>query len=99
MIDSIEKFFQIETNAPAVTFDHVLLRLGHRLMSRPSWSEPVAVIGKLRVPLSLQDLHNRLLDEPVQHSWNAEFAHPSPVRLFNFHPPHGFRFVSPLQQL
>ena len=68
-------------------------------MSRPSRSEPVAVIGKCRVPLSLQHLHNRLLDVPVQHSWNAEFSHPSPIRLWNFYPPHGFPFVGPVQQL
>src|SRR6516165_11643451 len=78
---------------------NILLCLGHRLMSRQSWSEPVAAVGKCRVPLSLQHLHNRLLDVPVQHSWNAEFSHPSPIRLWNFYPPHGFRFVGPVQQL
>src|ERR1700732_3153922 len=99
VIDSIEKFLQIQINHPAIACGNVLLRLGHRLMSRPSWSEPVAVIGKRRIPLSLENLHNRLLDEPVQHSWNAEFAHPSSVRLFDFHPPHGFRLVGPVPQL
>ena len=43
--NSIEKFLQIEINAPAVAFDDILLRLPHRLMSRPHRPEPVAVIG------------------------------------------------------
>jgi hypothetical protein len=49
----------------------MLLRLGHRLMSRPSWSESVAVIGKRRIPPSLQNLQHRLLDKTVQHTRNA----------------------------
>ena len=55
--NSIEKFLQIEINAPAVTLGDVLLCLCHCLMSRPSWPEPVAVIGKRPVPLPLQNLH------------------------------------------
>jgi len=35
----------------------------------------------------------------IQHTRNAEFAHPSPVRLADFHPPHRLRLVGPLQQL
>src|ERR1700722_11805537 len=40
VIDSIEEFLQIEINAPAVAIGDILLRLGHRLMSRPSRTEP-----------------------------------------------------------
>jgi len=40
VIDSIEEFLQIEINAPAVTFGDILLRLCHRLMSRPSLRNP-----------------------------------------------------------
>src|SRR5579863_2791717 len=35
----IEEFLQIKINAPAIAFWHVLLRLGYRLMLRPSRSE------------------------------------------------------------
>src|SRR5207302_5662749 len=48
--NSIEEFLQIKINAPAVTFGDVLLRLCHRLLSRPSRPKPVAVIGKRPVP-------------------------------------------------
>src|SRR5258708_25741717 len=53
MIDSIEEFLQIEINAPAVTFGDIPLCLRHCLMSRPPWSEPVAMFGKCPVPLPL----------------------------------------------
>ena len=51
-----------------------------------------------RFPLPLQNLHDRLLDEAIQHGWDAKLSHPS-IRLRDFHPPHRFRFVSPVQQL
>src|SRR5688572_1686407 len=68
-------------------------------MSRPSWPEPIAVIGERPVPLPLQNLHHRLLDESIQHGRNAKLSHSSSVRLGDFHPPHRLRFVSPVQQL
>jgi site-specific DNA recombinase len=66
VINSIEKFLQIKINHPAVTFGDILLRLCHRLMSRPSRPKTIAVIGKRPVPPPLQNLHHRLLDESVQ---------------------------------
>jgi hypothetical protein len=71
VIDSIEKFLQIKINAPAVTCGEVLLRLGHRLMSRPPRPEPIAVIRKRPVPPPLQNLRHRLLDKSIQHRRNA----------------------------
>jgi hypothetical protein len=67
-------------------------------MSRPSRPEPVAVIGKRPVPSPLQNLHHRLLDESIQHRRDAKLSHPS-VRLGDFHPPHRFRFIGPVQKL
>ena len=32
VVDPVEKFLQVEINAPAVTFGDVLLRLGYRLL-------------------------------------------------------------------
>jgi hypothetical protein len=42
-------------------------------MSRPSWPEPVAVIGKRPVPSPLENLHHRLLDESIQHRRDGGF--------------------------
>jgi len=67
-------------------------------MSRPSRPEPVAVIGKRPVPPPLQNLHDRLLDESIQHSRDAKLSHPS-VRFRDFHPPHRLRLIGSTQQL
>src|SRR4029453_3438531 len=67
-------------------------------MSRSTWPKTVTVIGKRRVPPSLQNLHYRLLDESIQHGRNAELAHSS-VRLRYFHPADRLRLVGPAQQL
>src|ERR1017187_9882901 len=99
VIDSIEKFLQIKIHAPGVTFGDILLRLCHRLMSRPSRPEPIAVIGKRPVPPPLQNLHHGLLDHSVQHRWDAKLSHPSSVRLADFHPHHRLRLVGSVQQL
>src|SRR6266478_772869 len=98
VIDSIEKFLQIEINHPAVARGNVLLCLGHCLMRGSSRSKTVAVVGEGRVPLPLQNLHHRLLDQTIQHCWDTKLSHPS-VRFGDFHPPHRFRLVGPTQQL
>jgi len=96
VIDSIEEFLQVEINAPAAAFGDILLRLCHCLMSRPPRSKTVAVIGKLRVPPLLQNLHDRLLEESIQHRWNAQLAH-SAVRFRYFYPLHRLWSVCPAQ--
>src|SRR5215207_8751905 len=60
MIDSIEELFQIEINHPAVACSDILLRLSHGVMCRSARSEPIAVLGKRRVPPLLQHLHHSL---------------------------------------
>src|SRR5262249_59847356 len=90
----IKKLLKIKINAPAVAFGDVLLRLCHRLMSRPPRPEPIAVIGKRPVPPPLQNLHHRLLDESIQHRWDAELSHAS-LRLGHFYPPHRLRLAGP----
>src|SRR5215469_777059 len=99
VINSIEKFFQIKINHPSIACRDILLRLSHGLMCRPTRSEPIAVLGKRRVPLPLQNLHHRLLDKTVQHGWDAKFPHPSAIRLGDFHPSYRFRFIGSVQQL
>jgi hypothetical protein len=65
VIDSIEEFFQIEIDHPSVALRDVLLGLSHGIMRRPPRSEPIAVLGERRVPLPLQNLHHRLLDQKI----------------------------------
>ena len=99
VIDSIEKFLQIEINHPAVARGNVLLCLGHRLMRRSSRSKTVAVVGERRVPLPLQNLHHRLLKKSIERSWDTKLSPPSSVRLLDFHTPYRLRFIGPVQQL
>jgi hypothetical protein len=56
------------------------------------------MIGKRPIPLALQYLHHRLLDESIQHRRDAKLSHPS-VRLRDFHPFHRLRLIGPVQQL
>jgi site-specific DNA recombinase len=73
VIDSIEKLLQVEVNHPAIACSNIPLCLCYSLMSRSPRSKTVAVIGKLRVPPLLQNLHDRLLDESIQHRRDGGF--------------------------
>src|ERR1700730_2447534 len=79
------KFLEITIHHPAVAFGLILLRLFHRLVCRSLGPKPIAVFGERSVPAPLQRLHHRLLNEPIQHRWNAQLAHPA-VRLRDLHP-------------
>jgi hypothetical protein len=98
LIDPIDKFLEVKINAPAEAFGDKLLRLGHRLMGRPSRPEPRSCVRKTSGPTASADLRHRLLDESIQHRWEAQLSHPS-VRFGDFHPPYRLRFVGPIQQL
>src|SRR3974390_898746 len=67
-------------------------------MCGSSRSKTIAGLGERRVPLPLQNLHHRLLDEAIQHRRDAKLSHPA-VRFGDFHPPHRLRFIGPIQQL
>src|SRR5437879_11253077 len=97
--NTIQKFFKVEINYPAVAFSDMLLRLCHRLMRRSPRSKTVAVIGERWVPPPLQNLHHRLLEKSIQRSGDTKLAHPSSVRLLDFHAPYRLRFIGPVQQL
>src|SRR5258706_6491429 len=81
-----------------MTRSYVLLTLGCRVLRRAFRPEPVTVFGKCRVPAALQTLHHRLLDQSIQHRWDAKLSHPA-VRLRDFHPSHRLWFVGPAYQL
>jgi hypothetical protein len=84
MVDPIEELFQIEINDPSVALRDILLRLGHGVMCGATRSEPIAVLGKRRIPLPLQNLHYRLLDKAIQYGWHGCFElHIGPVSLWD----------------
>jgi len=84
VIDSIEEFLQVTIDAPAVTSGDILLRLGYRLMSGWPRSKTVAAFREGPIPVLLQNLHHRLLDESIQHRLNTTLSYPT-VRHGNFY--------------
>ena len=98
MVDSIKEFFQIDVNHPVVAFGDIGLCLSHGLMGRATRSEPVAVLRERRVPAPLQDLQNRLLDQAIDNTGDAELSDPA-VRFGDFDSPHRLRLVGPVEQL
>src|SRR5262249_16833063 len=61
-------------------------------------SEAEARLGERPVPVRLQHLHHSLLDEAVEHRWDAERPHAA-RRLRYLDPPHQLRLVGTLKQL
>ena len=75
MIDPIEELLQIKVHHNVMAGRDVRLRLRHRLMRRTPRPKAEARLGERPVPVCLQHLHHRLLDEAVEHRWNAERPH------------------------
>src|SRR5262245_57018921 len=53
VIDSVEKFFEIEVDYDVEAFGDIPLRLGHRLMGGTSRTEAVAMLGERPIPALL----------------------------------------------
>src|SRR4051812_10382847 len=98
MVYSIKEFLQIDVDHPVVALDDEGLGLGDGLMRRAVRAESEARLGERRVPLRVQDLEDRLLDQAIQHGGDAQEADPT-VGLRYLHPTHRLRSVGPLQQL
>lgn len=74
MIYPIEELLQIEIDHPVIPRTDRVLSLFHCLMGRASGAEPVAAVTERRIPLCLQHLHHRLLDEAIHHRRDAQQA-------------------------
>src|SRR6267378_515562 len=98
VVDPVEKFLEIQIYHPAVAFGLILLRLLYRLMCRSLGPKPIAVFRERSVPAPLQRLPHRLLDEPIQHRWNAQLTH-SAVRLRDLHPFHRLGSIGSAEEL
>src|SRR5262245_49547979 len=57
VIDSVEKFLEVEVDHDVVAFGDIPLRLGHGLMGGTSRAEAVAMLGERRIPTLLKNLH------------------------------------------
>ena len=74
VVDPIEELLQIEIDHDGVARPDVFLSAPYRLMGRASGPEPVARIRETSVPIPLQHLHHRLLDEAVEYRGHTEQA-------------------------
>ena len=85
MIDFIKEAFQVDVYDILIAVVDVFQCLCYRLVGVAVGTKTVAVLAERRVPLLLQGLQNRLLDESIQHRRDAKLAHPA-VRLGYLHP-------------
>jgi hypothetical protein len=93
-----KNFFEVQVYNPAVSCLNVTLRARHGLMGRAPRTEAVTGIREGRVPLPLQHLQHRLLNESVKRRGNAELAHATAVRLGYLDPPHRLGLVGSFEQ-
>src|SRR5690349_23303324 len=99
VIDPVEKLRQIYIDNELIAVGDIGLRLRHRLLGRASRPEAVTVLAERRVPQRLKPLEHRLLDDAIDHGWNAESTLPAAPGLGDHHPTHRLRLVAPLEQL
>ena len=98
MVDPVEELLQVDIHHGVVAGRDQLLRPRHRLMRRAPRPKAEACLGERSIPVGLQHLHDRLLDQAVEHRRDAE--RPSAARHLRYlHPPHRLRFVGALKQL
>src|SRR5215469_5870852 len=78
MMNSVEKFGQIQINHRSITVPEVASRFSDRGVSTSVRSEPVTAVVKGRFEYRVQYLEDRLLYRPVDHVRNAEPALSTP---------------------
>ena len=75
MIDPVEELLQIHIDHHPVAVLHVALCFEHRIVRPAARPEAVAVFGERPINHGLQDLQQGLLDQPIRHRRNPQFAH------------------------
>lgn len=74
MIDTVKELLQVNVHDNCLALADVFLRLGYGLIGRASGTESVASVAERSVPLRLEYLQGRLLDEPVKCRWFTKLA-------------------------
>jgi hypothetical protein len=98
VVDPVEELLQVDIHHNVVSGRDVFLRPFDRLMRRAPRPEAEAVLAERSVPVRLQHLHRRLLDEAVEHRWDAE--RPCAARRLRYlDPSHRLRLVAAVKQL
>ncbi|MGF6433309.1 hypothetical protein ABIE91_008529 [Bradyrhizobium elkanii] len=98
VVDPVEELFQVDVHDDGVPGRDIRLRPFHRLMRRAGRPEAEARLGERPIPIRLQHLHHRLLDDAVEHRRDAE--RPQAARRLRYlDPPHRLRLVGAVKQL
>src|SRR5258707_14695186 len=97
MVDSVEKFFEVDIHRDLFSFLDVLLRLADCIVRVASRPETVAVFREGGVKHRLKYLQDALLDEPIEHTRNPELSGSS-TALRDFLPSYWFGLGSPIEQ-
>ena len=97
MVDPVAKLLQVHIHDPGVTLFEVRLRPLYRLMRVAGRSEAEARIREGGIPLPLEHLPHRLVDEAVHDGGNPKCSDPS-LRFRAFDSLHWLRLVGPFQQ-
>ena len=96
VVDPVETRFQVDGHHPPIARGNIALRAGHGLMRRAVRPETVALLGERPVPVTLQHLSHRLLEEAVEDRRNPPFAGAS-VRLRNLDASDRLRSIGAVQ--
>src|SRR4029453_5882415 len=97
VIDSVEKFFEIEVDHDVVAVGDIPLRLGHRLMGGSPRREAVPMLGERGFPRFLPNLQYCFVDQSVDDTRGAEFPDPA-VRFGYLNPLDRLWLIGPRQQ-
>jgi len=98
VVNPVEKLLQVHIHDPGVVLFEVRLRLLYRLMRVAARSESEARLREGGIPLRLEHLHHRLLDEAVHDGGNPQFSDAS-LRFRDFNSLHWLRLVGPLSRV
>ena len=97
-VDSIEELLQIEIDHPALALSRCTAAPEPPPDAPPTRSKPIAVFGERRSHCLCRTCITACWIKRSSTVGMPSFRIPS-VRLRDFHPPHRFRFVGPVQQL
>jgi len=72
VVDAVEELGQIKVHHPAAAASHMVTRRLHGLPRVASGSEAVARLAEAGLEDRLQDLQQRLLDQPIHHGGHGQ---------------------------
>jgi hypothetical protein len=98
VVHTVEELLEVHVYDPPAPFLDGFLRRAYRIVRPASRPEAIAVFREAGIESRLQDLQDRLLDEPIERAGDAELSHPSPALRYEL-TLHRLRLVVPREHL